>query len=368
MPEDEAEAGFTEVDEYGELAGAGVFFYGEADELFDGRSGTVFTDGMRRQYTRRFRVVVTTKFVSPVMVCYCPGLPLPFSFYVYKLGDGVPGSFVDLRAVCVSLDAEPEHRDDWQSWIVTARYSTHPSQRPPVTNVNLPNRTFGAQNRPDEERPRLKWGYEQVQLSPFKDLDGFPFLNTANMPFSPPATFEFACPVLTITRNERDVDQATIQRYAYAVNDDLFLGADPGMAQCYPPTAEEFPFGDEAWWRTEIRIRFAPDLEGDDGKKLFTWQPRILDAGLHELSQWSGVGPAPPGGIGEPVPIVGPGAIPVSSPRLLDGEGHVQKKEALNLVGPVFLDFRIRPSINFGDILTLGLTGIPYEGQEVGGP
>jgi hypothetical protein len=340
-----------------------VFGERVADELFDGRRGKVFDDGHRREYIRRFRVVVKTNRVNAELVCLCPGLPEPWSMYfppgpVDVNGNALP-YITDVKAICIGLEAEPEHKDDWQSWIVTARYGSHPSQLKPNVNARA-SRWFSAANRPDYQRPKLSWSTESHQVAATKDLAGDWFINSAMQPFSPPYMLDLLVPVLTIVRYQSKITQETINHYAFAVNDAPFLGAHVDQAQIFSISATEEYLGDEVWYKTEIKIRFAPSDQNPDGSYIFSWQPRLLDAGLMELVKWDGVPHPVPPDLGKPRTILGPGGHPISSPVLLDGDGSQGKPKPPGdpdegTIVPYYIEFYARRRVKFSDLFTYGL-------------
>jgi hypothetical protein len=359
-------------------------FVGPAIEIWAGRKATPFNSSWRRDYTRRFRVIVNRPDVSPVQVCYAPGLPLPFSPYYPDPAFDVTGNgYGDLLALATQMTAEIEVQDDFQSWIVTVFYTTemtaegsHLDQNGDAIFDVLPDRTFGAPNNPWEERPTIKWQNETIQVAPYRDLDGKWFLNSAMQPYTPAPSFDVACPVLVISRNERWFNRAYAEKYAYSLNQDVFEGADPFLAQCLPITAEQQYRGGQRFFRVEIRIRFAPStaqlpLEdpSDPDQRVYTWQPRILDAGLYRLNNtYTLLGftfPIPNPNM--PVPIFRHG-MPITQPDLLDGHGQpvlpLTLEEAVadgddTLEGkrlPVYNNYRIRKAVEFGTLLTTGLT------------
>jgi hypothetical protein len=330
--------------------------FSSIEELFAGRKGKPFSAAnlFVREYTRRFRVMARENAVTALEVCFCQDAPLPFSpFATTLVGANLP---VDLKSLCVELSAEMEHPDDWQSWILTAEYSTRvPKGGPDLRfQVGDPSRPEYIGNQPWLMRPEIEWDFvEKSNNAKVVDLNGKPYLNSARQPFQPPYSGENAYPVLVLTRNERDVSQDLINSYAYAVNSDVFLGAPPETAQILPFRAVEEYQGDTSFFRITYRVRFQNERNKDGTIK--TWQPRVLDCGLCELMPFNVLGiPFR----GEPVPIFGPGGVAVAHPRLLDGKGGKKLPDPqTGVIDPVYIDFVDYPKKPFAALLTGGLGG-----------
>lgn len=318
-------------------------------EIWAGRRGKSFQRSMVREYTRKFRAIVTDRDATPDDICFADGAPLPFSPFV----SAVRADLRDIRALCVELSAEQEHTDDWQSWILTAEYSTDVPEGGPDLRFQVNRRPADPAyigNQPWLWRPKIEWDFqERNNAAPVKDLDGLPYLNSAIQPFNPPANFEEAYPVLVVIRNELNVDQTLINKYSYAVNSDDFLGAPPGCAQCLPLRATEQYQGDMEFFRVTYRIRFS--TEEDENGDLIDWQPRVLDCGTMKLQKILGLPYS-----NQPVPIFRNGHA-VTYPVLLDGNGSPKQPNTKGVIEPVFLKFRKYPARPFAKIMTGGLGG-----------
>lgn len=331
------------------VTGPLALYYQSVDELPYKRTGTPFNAGGAREYTRKFRVIVKLMTMGPLDVCFCPGLPLIWSPYM-----SVDGSEFDLLSRLVKYEAEQEHDDDWQNWIVTASYSTNLPPGGIPDQPGSPGQPSGGQKNPGaEDDPTLepwdvKWGNETVQRALRYDLKGKAFVNSANQPFSPPPTFEFAHPILMVDMNVPDFDWQAAHQWAFAVNDSTFLGAEAGCAQMMPLDAQLKFKGDFSYWRLSVKIRFAKELRSDG--TLDTFNPiQILDAGTAELNIDPDVGE-----LKTPKPIIRPGTGPIQHPVLLDGAGKEGKPNTFGVIPPVELSFYVYPAKDFNSFFTKG--------------
>ena len=318
------------------------------DELFSGRRGVPFSTDMRREYVRRFRVVVTNKYWGPVAIAQAPCLPFPYAPYVAVSPDGVE---CDLTAVCVSIVPEVEHEDEWKSWIVTCNYSTEVVESGPDSNVRFPGQASGSQNQPWLEPAVIEWDSEESSYAPPFDNNGFPFVNTAGQPFSPAPTFPVAHPVLVVSRNQQTFSPAVVSAYSYAVNSVDFMGNPPGTCQVMPPRAKLMWRGRQSYyrttWRVKIKTNFVPDDINPEQLVRDVWQPRILDAGSYQLQAIFGLVPIPKSLV--PIYI---GGQPVSQPVMLDGHGRKLEPDADGKWRPVYLRFDLYPEKDLNDLFT----------------
>ena len=314
--------------------------------------------------------ILSVRRLTSSQVCFAKGVPRPYSFFISD-----DGRVYDTDMWCWRIHAMQPDKDDWQRWIVTCNYSNAiGDKRATFGDVQSGQ---GSNNRPDLEPPTIDWDFEVVQKARARDLDGKAFLNSARQPFTPTPTFEEAYPILTFTRNEMDFNRARASEYAFAVNEDVFLGAHPGQAQCLPPKATQMSKGKILYWKVTWRIRF---LEGYD--VLFNipipeygpivpilrpkdWQPEFLDAGLMELQPTIDKQMTIPvpgaGGAHVPIPIVKPvpihrGMGRVSQPYCLDGKGRAQEpNKYTGEIYPVWLKFRVYQKKRFADLMLQGL-------------
>jgi len=319
-------------------------YYGLVDELPEGRAGTPFNHGGAREYTRKFLVHIKNKEMGPVAVCWHPGLPKRYDFYKSK-----SGVEYDLTSLCIKKSAVPKNTqqgDDWVQWIVTCEYSSELGKMAAPDDPGDPGdpgkpesgdspKSAGASTNPELEPPELEWDWEIKNEAIPVDLDGQPFINSANQPLSPPPTVEVAFPVLVVTRNELQYDVDVAAEYAYAVNQDVFMGRDAGTVQCMPARAKAVYRGFLQYYRVTYRLRIRTD-----GK---TWQPEYLDAGTCRLQNTPG---AP--NQGQPVPIIRFGA-PITQPVLLK-QGQPQTPP----FKPYYIRRRVYESKPFKRVFTEG--------------
>lgn len=298
--------------------------------LYESR-GVVFSSNHSREYVRKWRVIVRSKELQPIDVCYAPCIPFPYSPYVPT--NGRP----DLSAVLVHLEAEREHQDDYQSWIVTGRYSTDVSDSGPNANMRLGDSFIGPANHPELERPVIEWDEEESTEAPQYDLDGKAFLNSAFQPFTPAPTFPTSVPILVITRNQLTVDPLILAAYSYAVNSQVFLGNPAGTCLSLPPRGRLMYRGNTPFYRMTYRVKIKTTTRPDpdnpfEGIIRDTWQPRILDCGLYRLLKLNLFGAKL---FNQPVPIFRMGH-PITTPVLLDGEGGVLRPDTTDPANPVY--------------------------------
>ena len=334
-----------------------VYFVKEAEPMFE-REGTPFSSDGSRSYTTEFLVMAKVKAITEIIVCTCPGVPLPYSPH--------PSDFA---ALCTKLSARRKEADDWVYWIVSATFETKmPSGGPqtPGTDENTPDNPQSQQNNPEHDPPDIEWDFETSTRAPSKDLNEKAFLNSAGQPYTPSPSFEYAHAVLCMSRNELSFNRETASKYAFSVNSKKFLGADIGCVQCMPPKAKLVYKGSINYWRVSYRLRFGELL---DTGKMQPWDPvQILDSGLMEMTLIPGSSDK-----WHPSPILRHG-VPISQPVCLDGKGKAAEVVRIPAVagppfgaGPaaperftieqVWNSYRIRRAFDFDKLLRNGLGG-----------
>jgi hypothetical protein len=159
--------------------------------------------------------------------------------------------------------------------------------------------------------------------------------------------------VLMISRNELGFDYERAKEFSYTLNDEVFLGAGRGEAQCMPPKAKMMFRAGITYWRTSYRIRFYHVMDyialEINGIPAMNWQPKILDAGLCELQK----NPAKPL-FNQPIPIMR-NSVPIGQPVPLDGGGGVKQPNQQGVIDPVYLDFKMYEYSSFQDLISNGL-------------
>lgn len=322
------------------------YFVGPAQERFQQRQGTTFSVDGTREYQRHFLVQTRDKELGPLAVCYCPGLPVPWSVYITP-----DGKEYDLLALATRYEAKQLDEGDEYFWIVTVTYSTDipPGGVPEFVGTPVGpggagrRQQRGSQNNPELEPPEVDWD-EEVRQKPIRqDLDGKFLKNSAGQPYN--HTQEDAYNILTITRNDLWYDPKTAVEFAFAVNSDEFLGWPPGSAQCMPFKAKLMHRGPTFYHRVTYRIRLAPmknDYEYDD------WQTNLLDQGTMEIDRTVG-------GTGKLVPIRRGGVV-ISSPILLDANGNAYPEDMdPEQMKPHYNRFRTRKKASFARLFNRGL-------------
>lgn len=310
------------------------------DELFTGRSGTAFDASFKREYVRRFRVVVMDQTLGPIAVCGAPGLPLAWDNYTSGIG-----TEFDVYARCVNLRAEQEHDDDWQSWIVYATFSTDipggglPSDY--TSGGGSPSSGSGSQNQPENEPVDMDWDSEEKdEPLPF-DLDGKPFLNSAQQPFTPPPTFPTATPILVFSKNYLTWNHQDQARCSYVTNTDTVWGAPVKTLLMLPPKPKLTHKGTLKYWKVTFRIKFQSRYD-ENGDTLKYNPYKILNRGTKERNPVTGALD----------PIYDGHVHPVTHPVLLDETGMQQVAvDGDGLLIPTYQEFKMYQEQSFETLL-----------------
>lgn len=325
------------------------------DELFEDRTATVFDhNGNRREYVRKFIVITTDPRIAELSVCTAPGIPIPFSPY-----NSAGGVEVDWACQLVKIRADGVPNSDGYKWIVTCEYSTDVLRGGapvlPSGQFGNPRDETGGQNQPQYEPAELSIDFEdETRAWPF-DRNGETFLNTANQPFVPSPQFPTAFPVITMTRNELFYDMRVAKKYAYAVNDRVFLGELPNRVLCLPPKAQLMFKGNVRYWRVTYRLKiYIPMSESDVnnerlGSKKETWQPDILSQGLCRLQNNA----AQPD-FNKPIPIMGPTGK-ITTPDLLGQDGQPVVPDGAGKREGFYCSFTVYRSEDLSLLLQTGL-------------
>lgn len=348
-------------------------FFISVDELPYGREGVPFSADSSREYTRRYRVRVRNQFMSAWSVARAPLLPIPFAPYLDETA-----TERDLFCLLIRRRAVQENGDDWESWIVEDNYSTKLPERGPF-DAGQP----GDQNNPADEPPEIEWDQEIVHQVPYVDLNGVPYLNSAGMAFTPAPVQSKAYPILHFSFNTLRFDVDMASDYAYALNEDTFLGRTKGLVQCLPIKAKLTWRGQMSHWKVHVQFRFyaTTPLPADPTKgpvpkvigigsilgqnNMSTFQPLLLDQGLMQYSFDDVGGTYNLDSNGNPfvVPIMGKAGVAISQPVCLDGSGRKAKPARyipsplvpglqVPVIDPVFIQFKQFPYKRFADLFT----------------
>lgn len=360
-------------------------WYGKVDEMIDGLSGSPLNPDGSRTYTRKFLVEVKPqgKQMGPLGVCSHPLLPRPWSFYATS-------TEYDELALLTGYTADRREADDYSLWVVTGTWSTINTGDFNVpaggTPGDLPSggqaggAAGNAYDNPEYEYPEISWNFEDMQRPALVDLNGDPYQNTANQPYTPPVTFPQSYQVLQITRNELNYNAAVAQEYAYAVNDADFLGYPKDFVQCMPPQAVQKFKGRLRYWRVSYRLRFHPrdvwlprmvTQPPQIGppfvpaarvlvKKFYelNWQPHVQSQGYMKLDlRVDRAGkPVNPTTFRKPIAITGEGGHPITQQVLLDESGQpaTEKDPATGLIVPYFIRYQQYKRKNMGNLIARG--------------
>lgn len=330
-------------------------------ELFGEREGTPFSATKEREYTRRYRILARSKLEDPISIASHPRLPRPYSFYA-----NYNGSVFDVDSLLVKRTAKEEHKDDWQSWIVTDSYST---QMPPG-GPNQAQQQNQSQGQPQNDPVTAQWGSETANLALKHDYDGRPWVNTAYAKFKPSPTVKVVRPTLTITRNELTWGVEKSYQWSNTVNILPFLDIPFSSVYCEAPTAEEKWEGNIRYWRVTYKLLFGARFPNPiilrtvqhrmDGAnvmdpannvpidKVLEYEDLgyeyIIDAGLSKIAQ---NGPNAGKAVG-----IRREAHQVVDEVMLDGKGNeLEGNLPPALRPPTYLRFNITGGADFNDLL-----------------
>lgn len=326
----------------------------DVEELFAGRTGVPFSAGAARTFVRKFRVKTITRgefpksiLMGPNAIASCPGIPKPFSPYIpYRVEEW------DYNALAVNIQCDQELNDESSTWIVTVNYSTDmPPGGPTFGNTGIGWEFSGNQVRPWDIPIVKEYDGETYTDYPISDLNGKPFIDTADRPFvSPPGVLK-GDRVLTITRNELFFENR-VEDYVYKVNKAMFINKyPPGYAFSFPPRAVQAWLGPIMYWKVTYKILLRKALLFANLESNSAFSPiKILNAGLYQKGNWLGV--ALPGTIA-PISKFG---HQVTSPVLLDANGLEQKTIDLvtGKLKAVYLSFDVYESADFDQLLLTG--------------
>lgn len=301
------------------------------NELWDGRSGQdTFTK--RRTFSRAFEVITTDPADNAAVAGGTSLLP--------RLGDGYP---LDPAALVVAVKPQQDSDNPYR-WIVTIDYDTQPdipqsqqASQQPVNGQSQQQEQQPAQvpENPLSRPPVWKYSYQQTTEAVRVDNGGAAVVNSAGLPFDPPATIEVSRPVLSVTVNRAAFDHSAFDQLQDAVNSKQWWGLNPRVARCIGlEVASAFENG-VAYWTVTYTFALKYD----------TWDLRILDCGYTEKVVEHHVGD--PGPVTRQRKIKDPYGREATEPVPLDGNG------AKLAVGdpPVFLTFRVYRERDFNELV-----------------
>jgi hypothetical protein len=180
---------------------------------------------------------------------------------------------------------------------------------------------------------RFRLDPQAVEEPVLLDKDGVPVLNSASDPFDPPITREVTEYLLTVMRNEADIDLVTVLLSSGQgqVNNDVWNGFAARTVKILPIKIPERMYSQET-------NKFYFPMEYVFHIKLQTWDEKVVNQGLGELYTNAGVT--------RRRAILDPSGQPATTPVLLDIYGH-KLVQPINASNVVILSFRISPEIDF---------------------
>jgi hypothetical protein len=318
------------------------------NELWDGRSGQdTFTK--RRTFSRVYEVLCDSPLDNAAVAGGTAFLP--------RLGYPYPN---DPAAIVVAVKPQQDG-DNPLRWLVTIDYDTQPdipssqqaSQQPNGGQEQQPQQVpENPLNRP----PVWKYSYQQttevvasanreVSKRTFNTVNGRvdfdhpidtvvtvggPVVNSAGLPFDPPATIEVSRPIVTVTHNLAAFDHSAFDDLQDAVNSVGWWGLNPRCARCIGLEATSAYENGVSFW--QVTYTFAVKRD--------TWDVRILDCGYSEKYD-SG------GGVFKQRKIKDAWGREATEPVPLDGNG------AKLAVGqpPVYMVFRVYRERDFNELV-----------------
>lgn len=184
-------------------------------------------------------------------------------------------------------------------WIIEATYSSEPLNQSDEQQ---------AQN-PLDRPPLVKWSSTTYQLALAEDRNGEAIVNSAGDYFDPPVEASRSHWTVTIEKNVTGVP-AFILGYADAVNESAIqiqgISVSPECAKLMDVSLSERKSEGEGDQRVNFyTFGYTMELRAE------TWQLKVLDQGLRYVDD------------DEIKQILDERSKPISSPRLLDGEGGI---------------------------------------------
>jgi hypothetical protein len=262
-------------------------------EIWNGRTGSADEHGAR-SYARIFRVITNNQLDGSLVAMGAVGIPRKFSAYV--------DANLNFDAGCIARKISAAQDQDHPCfWIVTVGYSTSeltPRQQPSKTDPSQQG-----QENPLLRPPTYKLSFNMVPRPLERDLNRRAVVNSASEKFDPPPMIEDDRPVLTIERNEANLDLDLVIDYHNAINSDHFFGSLLRRRAKLKIAADQQNENGFAYWKFTYTLEFRRESWQQDG--LF------LDQGFHKATL-SGI----------PKVITDEQGKCLTSPALLDGSGQ----------------------------------------------
>jgi hypothetical protein len=273
-------------------------------EIFEGQDGEFNARGLSRRYTRNFSVKTDDGLDGAAVVVAYLSLPALYSSYT-------SGNDIDTAAYVDNVRAQ---RLGPKLWHATVDYSTIT----PDAGQNVEN--------PVDRAATVRWSSQSYQVPVTQDINGTPILNSAGDPFDPPVEREDKRRILNYSRFENSYSQIFADLYENAVNEDVFMGADPGYCRCNHIHGERHYEKGAYTWKVDYEFEFR--REG--------YEIPVLDQGFRYLDS-NDVAQTIRDGQG----------TPVSSPALLNGIGGLLTDSASALFFNVGAADAFLPMVSF---------------------
>lgn len=213
----------------------------------------------------------------------------------------------DARAFCSGKSANAA--EDRVTWAVTCQYTTRP-QTKCADEIS---------DNPLDDPPDISIGLSRYQEVVNQDRDGDPINNSAREQFNPLPERDASRLVITIVRNEEELNPQQILDYQDAINSDDWQGFEAGQLKInITPDRQVYTSGDTCivYWRKTYTIEVRD-----------TWDVKRLDEGFCKLVADKQ----------ERIKVGDKAAEYPANPVLLDGSGAVLADGG----NPVFLTFEI---------------------------
>lgn len=281
-----------------------------------------------RTYSVSLRVETNNAYVGPLQVIRSLNLKMG-DYYQFPMlefnGDPAApvGAEKDTGSFLNSVSARRES-EDALSWVVTMDFNPYDL----VHELGDEATEDGSAN-PLNMRPKVSWGGSKFEVARARDLDGKPFINTANEPLEDVPKFEETRPLLTITRNEETFNAAYANQFKDTVNQDTFLGYPPNTVKCKDIVGERDYHAD---WGYFWEIKYEFEIRDDTATDGDGWTTVLTNIGFREL-------------VGSTPTEVIIGGKPVSEPVLLNEAGRYVPG-----ADPHYLEFRVYESVDFGQL------------------
>ena len=266
------------------------------EEIADERAGTLDQIKAIRHYVRSFRIITNSTLDGPATILTNSLFLGLLQMYVEANGAVDPGAILRTTRV-----AQPE-KDNPYVWILTYEYSSEP--------LDVQQRDGSGQGLQD---PLIRPPIFTIETSKFQrivnvDALGAAVTNSAGAPFSPLPEADDTRLILRMERNESEPDWNLILTYQDAVNSDIFLGFDPGVAKANI-SAQSMYENNTYYWKVTYVWEFR-NYVNIQGTQYSAWDLHLLDQGYYSLDSK-----------GAPRLFTDNSGNPVNEPVLLDGKG-----------------------------------------------